>query len=50
MEGSIDIRSSSSETLSPVIGPPVADMEVPVIFPGYVLPDDSREEPAHAGS
>jgi hypothetical protein len=47
---SIDIPSLSAETLSPVIGQPVADMEVPVIFPGYVLPDDSMEERAHAGS
>ena len=34
----------------PPLGAPVADAEVPVVFPGYVLPDDSREEPAHEGS
>lgn len=35
--------------IRPDIGPPIADAEVPVIFPGYVLPDDRREEPTHAG-
>jgi len=32
------------------LGAPVADGEVPVIFPGYVLPDDNLEEAAHEGS
>jgi hypothetical protein len=36
--------------IGPAIGAPVADAEVPVVFPGYLLPDDSREEPAHEGS
>ena len=27
-----------------------ADGETPVVFPGYLLPDDNREEPAHEGS
>jgi hypothetical protein len=35
--------------IGPAVGPPVADAEVPVVFPGYVLPDDRREEPAHEG-
>jgi hypothetical protein len=26
------------------------DAEAPVVFPGYLLPDDNREEPAHGGS
>jgi hypothetical protein len=26
------------------------ETDVPVNFPGYVLPDDSREEPTHEGS
>jgi hypothetical protein len=26
------------------------DAETPVVFPGYLLPDDGVEEPAHAGS
>jgi hypothetical protein len=34
----------------PAIGAPVADAEVPVVFPGYLLPDDSLQEPAHEGS
>jgi hypothetical protein len=29
---------------------PGADTEVPVIFPGYVLPDDSLEDSTHEGS
>jgi hypothetical protein len=29
---------------------PVADAEISVILPGYVLPDDSLEEPVHEGS
>jgi hypothetical protein len=29
---------------------PGVDAEVPVVFPGYVLPDDSLEVPAHEGS
>jgi hypothetical protein len=36
--------------IGPALGAPVADAEVPVVFPGYVLPDDNREEPAHEGS
>ena len=51
---------ASAEALRPV--PPVllsvepfgtngdADGETPVVFPGYLLPDDTREEPAHEGS
>lgn len=34
----------------PALGAPVADAEVPVVFPGYLLPDNNREEPAHEGS
>ena len=26
------------------------DTEVPVVFPGYLLPDDSLEDSAHEGS
>jgi hypothetical protein len=29
---------------------PYAGAESPVVFPGYLLPDDGCEEPAHAGS
>lgn len=35
---------------APVLAAPVADAEVPVIFRGYLLPDNNREEPAHEGS
>ena len=34
----------------PALSAPVADAEVPVVFPGYLLPDNNREEPAHEGS
>jgi hypothetical protein len=34
----------------PALGAPIADAEAPIVFPGYVLPDDNREEPAHEGS
>ncbi|MGO9815140.1 MAG: hypothetical protein ACLP53_30775 [Isosphaeraceae bacterium] len=27
-----------------------SDTETPVVFPGYLLPDDHHEEPAHEGS
>jgi hypothetical protein len=30
--------------------PASAEADVPVVFPGYLLPDDSREEPGHEGS
>jgi hypothetical protein len=36
-------------SIESVAGTP-ADAEVPIVFPGYVLPDDSLEEPAHGGS
>jgi hypothetical protein len=37
----------SIETASPATAP---EAEEPVILPGYVLPDNSREEPVHEGS
>jgi hypothetical protein len=38
-------------SIEPAVAPPAdADAEVPIVFPGYVLPDDSLEEPAHEGS
>jgi hypothetical protein len=45
-EGDVD---ADAVAIGPALGPPVADAEVPVVFPGYVLPDDRREEPAHEG-
>jgi hypothetical protein len=29
---------------------PYIDAEAPIVFPGYLLPDDGCEEKAHAGS
>jgi hypothetical protein len=49
-EASIDSASVVVRPIEPAIGAPIADAEVSVIFPGYVLPDDSLEEPAHEGS
>ena len=46
----IDVRAVLLESDEPVIGAPVADVEVPVFIPGYLLPDDSLEEPVHEGS
>jgi hypothetical protein len=37
-------------SIEPALGAPVSDAEIPVVFPGYLLPDDSLEEPAHEGS
>jgi hypothetical protein len=34
----------------PAAAAPEVDPEVPVVLPGYVLPDDSLEEPTHGGS
>jgi hypothetical protein len=48
----VDIETDADAdavAIGPALAPPVADAEVPVVFPGYVLPDDRREEPAHEG-
>jgi len=37
-------------SIEPAVSAPGTGTEVPVIFPGYVLPDDSLEGPAHEGS
>jgi hypothetical protein len=37
-------------SIEPAISAPVPGTAVPVIFPGYVLPDDGLEEKAHEGS
>jgi hypothetical protein len=37
-------------SIEPAAMSPAADAEVPVIFPGYVLPDDSLEGSTHEGS
>ncbi len=41
---------SISITIEPAATPSIADVEAPVVFPGYLLPDDEREETPHAGS
>ncbi|WP_422925162.1 hypothetical protein [Singulisphaera sp. PoT] len=35
---------------APAATPAIVDVEAPVVFPGYLLPDDEREENPHAGS
>lgn len=47
-----DSPQGEAETIAigPAVVAPVVDAEVPVVFPGYLLPDDSLEEPAHEGS
>lgn len=51
--------SASAATTSPTpvllsiepVGTAVdSDTETPVVFPGYLLPDDHHEEPVHEGS
>jgi hypothetical protein len=37
-------------SIESMAGAPAVDTEVSIVFPGYVLPDDSLEEPAHEGS
>jgi hypothetical protein len=37
-------------SIEPVAVAPASAIEAPVIFPGYVLPDDSREDSLHEGS
>jgi hypothetical protein len=51
-ERPMDGAQGEADTIAigPAVGAPVADAEVPVVFPGYLLPDDSLEEPAHEGS
>ena len=37
-------------SIEPAVTAPGTDAEVPVVFPGYVLPDDSLEDSTHEGS
>jgi hypothetical protein len=52
-EVAMALPDAAPRTVSPAVGPsPDAlppDAEIPVRLRGYVLPDDSKEEPAHAG-
>lgn len=41
---------SISISIEPTIGVAGPEAEPPVVFPGYLLPVDDTEEPAHAGS
>jgi hypothetical protein len=43
-------RPTISISIEPAALAPYAEAESPVVFPGYLLPDDGGEEPAHAGS
>jgi hypothetical protein len=45
----IGATSLAVPSTEPAIGAPIADAEVSVIFPGYLLPDDSLEEAANEG-
>jgi hypothetical protein len=47
---SIDTSAVVVKSIEPAFGAPIADAEVSVVFPGYVLPDDTLEEPANEGS
>ena len=50
LRGAVPARNPAAP-VSITIGPPAASWEVtaPVVFPGYLLPDDGAEEPRHAG-
>jgi len=37
-------------SIEPAVGSNDSENETPVVFPGYILPDDHREESAHEGS
>ena len=50
--GKPEVASSGAVVLSvePAVVAPGTAAEASVIFPGYVLPDDSREDSLHEGS
>jgi hypothetical protein len=48
--GSVVCVPSLTLSIEPLTTTPSSDTEIPVVFPGYVLPDDNLEEPAHEGS
>ncbi|MDR3619631.1 MAG: hypothetical protein P4L85_09790 [Paludisphaera borealis] len=37
-------------SIEPTVSANESETETPVVFPGYLLPDDHREEPVHEGS
>jgi hypothetical protein len=46
----VDSRGVVVLSIEPAAMSPATDSDVPVIFPGYVLPDDSLEGSTHEGS
>ena len=54
--GLVEVSQSATHLLpvllsiEPVGTSAESDVEAPVVFPGYLLPEDNREEPAHGGS
>jgi hypothetical protein len=48
--GSVVSVPSLTLSIEPLATTPSSDSEIPVVFPGYVLPDDNIEEPPHEGS
>ncbi len=45
-----ECRPLISISIEPAELPSSAEAEPPIVFPGYLLPADGSEEPAHAGS
>ena len=45
-----EVPSAVVLSIEPAVVAPESGSEIPVILPGYVLPDDSLEESSHAGS
>jgi len=43
-------RPVISISIEPAALPSCSEAEPPIVFPGYLLPADGSEEPAHAGS
>jgi hypothetical protein len=62
LDGGMDLGARSSSSAVRASGSPIllsiepvgtavdSDTETPVVFPGYLLPDDHHEEPVHEGS
>jgi hypothetical protein len=46
----VSLPMAPAISLEPAALTPVVDVESTVVFPGYLLPDDDREDPTHAGS
>jgi hypothetical protein len=48
--GSVHHPPMISLSIEPAAYAPQGHVEPPVVFPGYLLPDDGSEEPVHVGS